>query len=285
MAHLRLAYLSNIALGIRSEDARAALQAWCDQMHLRMGTCYDGKVVPFDNLSQLEEAVRNGQLGMVALSTREFLSTRDRLNLVPWTVTVMNDAEAGAYALVVRRDSGIDSVEKMQGRRLTIAPADRGMIPETWLDLELMRRGLAGTREYFGEVTTVSRPERAVLGLFFGRDDVALVRGDVLRRMVEQNPQIGEAVRVIDRSPSCVHRVFCLRSGLSEEVRRDMDNVTLHMHEWTEGVQALQLLRADRIVHYQPELIEPAERLFREYGELAATADPEGKRLRDWTYE
>jgi phosphonate transport system substrate-binding protein len=274
---LRIGYLSSLFMDITPGDARAAIRVWGDQLIAKQGLNYAIQVTTFTNMPSQIEALRAGTIDVVTMSTQDFLKVRERIDASPWCLTVLEDKQSMEYELIVHRDSQVREVADLKGKNLLIAVNDEGLIPQTWLNVMLLRASLPEMERFFSAAKVVGKPSRAVLPVFFKQVDVCLIRKDAFRLMIELNPQLGQHLRVVVASPPYLNNIYCLRNGLPASERVELTRGMLSMNTTMEGEQILKLFRTDRLILFEPGLLEPVEQLFAEYRRLSGH-DPKAQR-------
>ena len=115
------------------------------------------------------------------------------------------------YNLLVRRDSGINSFEALGNKKL-IAPTGH-MVGLRYLDVELMRAGMPVAAESFSEIRYTAETNAAIINLFFGQVDAALVTDFSFEVASELNRQIPQSLQIILSSPPLIHMVIGMRKG------------------------------------------------------------------------
>jgi ABC-type phosphate/phosphonate transport system substrate-binding protein len=277
---LRIGYTMNLFMGVSAQDAKAATRVWSERMLTEQGTTrYRVDVAVYDDMQQLADAIDSGAVDVCTCTSRDWLEWKDRLNAELWGQSTY-DESLMTYVVVVNGKSGHRTLDELRGQTLLIAPNDKGAIPETWLKLMLLRRGLPETESFFAAVKTVEKPDRALLPVFFGQADVCLVRRDAFELLAELNPQIEQRLSVIAESPFYLPGVFIVRGDFDAMDREYLTRNLLTIHETVEGRQILALFRAATTVLARPEDLDEVGRLFVEYRRLrerarALAASPE----------
>jgi phosphonate transport system substrate-binding protein len=267
---LRIGYMSSLFMGFTPQDAKAATKVWGDRMLTRQGTTsYIVQVLIYDDMPSLIQAIDTGGVDVFTVSSREYLEWKDKINAEPWAHTGLTDRNATAYVVIVRKESGYRSLADLRGKSLVIAPNDKNLIPETWLNVSLLKAGLTEIETFFGGVREVNKPERAVLPVFFKQADACVVRKDVFKLITELNPQLEQRLKILAESASYLAGVFCVRKSFDPQDRKYLTNNLLTLSDTIEGRQILNLFRADQAVLFESERMVSVEKLFAEYRQLS----------------
>ena len=109
-------------------------------------------------------------------------------------VVAINDGRiTEEYVILVHRDSGIEGVGDLRGRRLLVLQNPRMSLATIWLDTLLIRKGLDPSPKFFSGVTSVNKLSQVVLPVFFRKNDACVVTRRGFQTMTELNPASGQA--------------------------------------------------------------------------------------------
>ncbi|MCL4813904.1 MAG: PhnD/SsuA/transferrin family substrate-binding protein [Vicinamibacteraceae bacterium] len=120
-------------------------------------------------------------------------------------------------------------------------------------------------------MTSVSKPARAVLPVFFGQQDACLTTQYGFELMVELNPQLGTGLTVVASSPPMVHSVVVFDRRFSPANRDKVVTSLLALHESPRGQQVLSLFGLDRLVEGTPADLATALELLARVDRLRST--------------
>jgi len=274
-----------IAPGLFSEvnirDAQAAVQTWGNAVSRRMDLGYEVEVVVPNDRPSTIEAIKSGKVELISLTGLDYLAMKDEVDLEPAVVGIWGEDRkvAEEYVLLVRRDSGLEELSHLQGRRLIIGTADRGETAAMWLDVLLLREGLPAGQDFL-RARAAEKASQALLPVFFGQVDACVVPHRALQTMGELNPQVMRELRTLARSPEFLVGFMCFRGGSDAGRREKLMDVVFKIHAEVEGRQLLTIFRSDRVDRFQPVYLESLADLKEEYESLKASlANPheEGK--------
>ncbi|UUM33051.1 phosphate/phosphite/phosphonate ABC transporter substrate-binding protein [Vibrio japonicus] len=199
------------------EDPALYKDAFADfQAHLSKVT---GKKVIYytvhSNSAQVE-AMRSGRLHVAGFSTGP---TGYAVNLAGYVPIAVKGDEKGfqGYNLItiVRKDSGIDSMADLKGKRVahTSASSNSGNLAPRALFPD---QGLVPDEDY--KVLYSGKHDQSILGVYNGDYDAAPVASDVYDRMVAAGRVDGEDLKIIYRSPRFPTSAFGYAYNLKPEL-------------------------------------------------------------------
>jgi ABC-type phosphate/phosphonate transport system substrate-binding protein len=161
-------------------------------------------------------------------------------------------------------------VEQLKGKRFVVESHGRGQVAQMWMDTLLMRAGLPGSQDFFGNVKKEMKESRAIYPVFFQQADACVVRALAFETMAELNPQIGEQLTVLSRSPGFALTLVCFARDFDAEEKKKFIEVGLTLHQYPAGKQLLTFFQQEKIVAFKPAYLENLIALQKEYETLVA---------------
>jgi phosphonate transport system substrate-binding protein len=197
------------------------------------------------------------------MATSEYLDIEKNLQAVPSLTWVISGQVESQFLMLVRNDSGIQTVADLRNRRITYPKGGRSAILPIWLDVLLYENNLGDKETFFKEIKQVQKTSQAILPIFFKQMDVGLIAASTYETAVALNPQIGRQLKVLATSPKLVTQVTCLPSAWSPEKRRAYIQAAQKLHETPGGLQGFQLFKLDRLVPWEPGYANNVRELLR----------------------
>jgi ABC-type phosphate/phosphonate transport system substrate-binding protein len=266
ITHIVVAYSANTFLDESSDRSQTVIQAWNNTIAKKWGGTADSKI--YNNLAEIEQAVRAQQIDMVVLLPVEYLELKNRIPLEPLFVSAKSDGIYDTLVLVVRQDSGIQAVKDLKGKSLLnqkgLYAANRNM----WIDILLMRNGVRDLDRFFSSVKEVNKPSKALLPVLFRQADACVVTRSSLQMMSELNPQLWQNLKVIEEAVPQLSSVIALRKGLPAKARNDLKEILGNLDHNIQGQQLLALFRVSKLVEFRPEYLTSQENFVREHRNL-----------------
>lgn len=243
----RLAFSSSMFTEVKLDDARAAMKAWMLAVARERAIPIDPEPRVFDNLDELARSLRNGLVEGFAGTADECWRLSKAVTFDRMVVAINDNRMTEEYVVLVHRDSGIENVRALRGRRVAIPRNPRMSLAKVWLDVLLIQEGLGPTTEYCGEVTSVNKLSRVVLPVFFRQSDACVVTRRGFQTMSELNPQVGKQLRIVATSPELVPSGLAFRSDSASSFKDQMLREMERLRESPAGQQILTLIQAERV--------------------------------------
>ena len=125
---------SSILNAVNRADAIAAAKIWMGLIGQRRGFDLDIRVHVSESLDDVKSRVQDGSSNLVVLDSIEYLNLAALGLLDPVATAVRGKSVKSSYCLVVNRDSGLNSVEDLGGKRISVFAVSNAHIAKIWLD-------------------------------------------------------------------------------------------------------------------------------------------------------
>lgn len=167
------------------------------------------KIKIYDTDQMLSAQLAAGKLDAVFMNPVFYLDNIDHLNY-EFTYGVRHGSTIKArYVVLVRRDSGITNLADLRNKKIIIPSGHT--VGQRFLDVELMRAGLSDTEDIFSELHHTRETNAAIVNLFFGHVDAALVTDFSYQVASELNRQIPDTLHIILSSQPLIHMLVSVR--------------------------------------------------------------------------
>ncbi|SIQ82453.1 phosphonate transport system substrate-binding protein [Alkalispirochaeta americana] len=141
---------------------------------------------------------------------------------------------------VVRKDSGIEDFEDLHGRTMAfVDPASASGYLFPYVDL--LNNGIDPETD-FAEYFFAGAHDGAVSAVMTGEVDVAVSFEDVRKELVVEFPTIMEETKILARTEAIPNDGVAVRPGLSDELKRAIQNAFVAVGETDEGRELLNTL-------------------------------------------
>lgn len=265
----QVVFSSSMFTDVNETDAKASVKAWAEtfarERHIQ--AVPDPQVI--EGLPALARALRTMDLGLVSLTTEEYLNLQLGEGRVTLLTAIANGQSSTEYVLLVHRETDIQNLAALKGRKLILQEDPRASLALPWLDTILLEAGLPPTNEHFGQVTRVKKLSGVVLPVFFRQADACLVTRAGLETLSELNPQVGGQMRILATSPGLLPSLACIPAAANgAKVALDLMNEVVHFQDTTPGRQLLNLFQSDRIIPVQPGEVDRARQLLATHRQL-----------------
>jgi len=266
---LRMGYSGNLFTDANHRDALVAVELWAENLAVQIEKRVTPQITLFGDPEAIVHAIQVGEVDLLSLSTLDYLRIRDRVALEPALVSVIGKEAEQKYILLVRQDREIESLEELRDGELMVEIGkSEDSVPQLWLATQLLERGLGEAEQFFGMVKPVRKTSQAVLPVFFGQKDVALVRKSAFETQVELNLQLGQELTVLVTSPGLLPALACFTEGIDAEMKRLVQKAALTLHQSPKGKQILTMFQTEKLLPFRAEQLEPIVDLVKEYETL-----------------
>ena len=273
----RIGFSSMMFSDVNENDAKAALKAWAQTIARERGVETDPDPSILTGLDELASALRNKQVDMVALLAEEYRALNAAVPLAPLFLAYLNGKVEEVVVLLAHRDSGIESVEDLKGRRLIIHRNPRASLAVCWLDSILLEKGLRPTAEFLGRADENSKLSSVVLPVFFRQSDACLVTRSGFDTMSELNPQIGKAIKVLAASPKMVPTLLCFRADYAPAFKDKLFAGLRDLHLSPAGQQVLTIFHSEKLGEMPASSLQSALDLLTHCEELREASGMDSK--------
>lgn len=156
----------------------------------------------------------------------------------------------------------------LTGKRIAVVKEDPAI--DLYLETLCLRYHQHPCNEVFGDIQPVTTSNQALMRVFFGKADAALVYGYGYEVAVEMNPQLGRALRKLAEYP-ITSLFFGFYSAKTDKRLRDRTlPVMPTLHTYPRGRQLLDIFKIERLETVTAAALQPALDLEREYQQLKA---------------
>jgi len=252
-------------VGVNRNDASAAISVWAKAIMQQRGSSLNVQIRMFDTPEALGDALKRGEVDGVSMLTDQFL-TLDPAQLSDTVYLVTRDhAFSENYVLLTHQGTGVEAVGGLAGRKLLVLDNARACLAMPWLETVLAHDSLGSAKDFFGTMTKIENPSKAVLQVFFHQADACLVTANVFELACELNPQLRKELRVLAVSPAIIPGLFCFRSGYTPSIRNQMESAMMSLNQTASGLQVLTVFQSDGMVKCPLTSLDGTRRLLAEY--------------------
>lgn len=210
--------------------------------------------------------IRDRQLDGAFLSAYTATLGIRQLGLLPVVSPVNESGESTSRGYIfVRADSGIQSVAEMRGKSMVFvdpATMEGYLYPRAYL----RGQGVADFETFFSRYSFAGSHASAIFSVLDGRADVGAAKDTIFERLKQQDPSIGQELRVIAQSPQEPEVTLCLRREMAAELREKIGAVLLHMEKTSRGRKVLREFKALRFIASSPADFARIEKMAQEAG-------------------
>ncbi|WP_167496484.1 phosphate/phosphite/phosphonate ABC transporter substrate-binding protein [Desulfopila sp. IMCC35006] len=264
----RAGFLQSVFTNIDPKDARVVLELYCQNIADELQFNVDYKVVMFDSLELMVDAVRQGALELVSIPSIEYLNIRKTIPLIPAFVGTNGTSQGKDYVIITRKDSGIHSFSDLRDKSMMLPSVTTYEPAHLWLEVMLLKAGKGARDVFFSQVKEAPKMTKAIMAVFFRQADAAIVTGAGLEISQQLNPQLAVQLTVLAESPNLGDFVTCMNPNTSERFRDKLSKALVRLNESKSGQQLYLIFQTKGIIPFKPEYMEGLEGLLHERDRL-----------------
>ncbi len=263
---VRIALSDTLFSDLNENDAHAAVNAWAKSLSESTHLQVDGGP-QLMNSDQIDRAIANHLVDAFSITTAEYV------RIAPYVdATIIMDEDTVKqgleYLLLIRRDSGVTDLAGLHGRNLIVCQGPSMNLALPWLETLLGTAKLESTDRFFGHVKVAAKTSVAVLPVFFGSADSALVTHRAYDLMCELNPQLRQKLLILATSPRVRTAFFAIHKDISEDVKSRIRKALTGYYDTPNGRQTLTLFQSGRLIAADTSILRGSVDLLANYERL-----------------
>lgn len=257
---------------VTRSDVETSISLWANEMTKTLDL--PSEVRLYDSLPEIRRALESGEANFVMADGLSFVQEFD--------LAMLSDGLGGDVrgdddlVLLVRKAAGIRSPRDLAGKRAVLM--EDSDVAELMLETTCLRAWATTCARAAVTVSRVKRSRQQVMKLFFGTDDVAVMRGYSYRLSTELNPQIRERIEVLARLPIYAGPMGLFSNRLNASFRDYVISQVPKMVHSPRGLQMMELLQTETLGRFGKDRLAPIRALVQEHEALLKRADPRGAR-------
>jgi phosphonate transport system substrate-binding protein len=272
---LDMVFSTSLFRSANRNDAIVAVRVWASMVGRTRGFQVDSTVDVVDDVAEVRKRVLAGSAGVLALDVVEYFELADLTAIEPVFCAMKGEGSVPPHYLVlVGANSGISSLAGLRGKTAIIHANTGANLGEVWLDAMLYDGHLGRPEHFFRSVDVVPKASSAILPVFFGKADAAIVDQVSFEVSKEMNPQVGAKLRVLSTSPPLAEGLFCICRKKIEFCDEFLESVR-DLHLDPEGRQILMIFGFSRLAPVDKPALEQVHELWRKHNLLFS--QPPGK--------
>ena len=166
-----------------------------------------------------------------------------------------------AGVIMVRSDSGINNLKDLKGKKIVFGGGKMAMIAYVVPKYLLLQAGLTDN-DYQEEIAT--NPPNSLMTVYFGQADAAGI-GDVVTEVPSVKSVIDTTkIKVLAKSQELAHLPWAVKSSLSDDLSREIQQALLALNNSTEGLSILNSANISGISPSSDEDYAPHRKIIRD---------------------
>ncbi|MBV2120323.1 MAG: phosphate/phosphite/phosphonate ABC transporter substrate-binding protein [Candidatus Thiodiazotropha sp. (ex Ctena orbiculata)] len=228
-----------------------------------------GEVVALDvfqNKAEVQKSLLKGDVDAVFTNTLQYLELEEYLHPDGTYVIQHGPHLKPKFYLIAKRNAGTDNLSDLRGRKIAIPKGYA--VGNMYLDVLLMRHNHDASKEFFSAIRETSESNDALIDLFFGKVDAALVTDFSYEVACELNPQMRKQLNIIQVSEPLIHQVVAVRGDFSQAKLDKIEPFFLNTQRSPGLIQSMSLFRISAIRKLDASSLNEVRSLNLEFQEL-----------------
>lgn len=202
----------------------------------------------YENSEDLANAIARKEINSFFGSPLEFLRSESSFLKEPLASAIFGEKSKAKVLVVVRNDSGIQSLDQLKGKKLSAHNLIINDVAGLYLETLLLERGHPPMERFFSEIIFSETSNRAFVDLFFNKVDASIMTETQYEVASELNPQLRKQTRIIESSEPYLIFIAALTKTTPTEAANNIKNNLYNIHKTPKGRHVLNLMRMQAFV-------------------------------------
>ncbi len=245
-------------------EVRSTFDLWVKELAARFQVPVT--ISYYEDIDELRRDFLSGKINGVNTEAMTLVRHFKQDELAEGFATVMKggwDLKLYAGQNVTIRD-----LADLAGKRIVLL--DGGDIGDLYLETLCLRHHERPCKEVFADIQRASSNNQALMRVFFGKADLALVHGFGYDVSVEMNPQLARALKLVVQYPLHSGYYAFFSPDTDKAFRQRTLKIVPTLHTYPRGRQLLDIFKMERLEITTPAELMPFLRLEQEYQSLKA---------------
>lgn len=224
---------------INQNDAKAAIKVWTQTVIKEQNLNETAEAMFFNSFETLSQAYKNNRVDAVSMSTED--SMRLGLELESVYLPVREDGFLVNYAIIVNRNSVAKELGQLANKKLVTCGGQQMLLARLWFKSVLAEHVPGVDNSRLENLINVESPAKAILQIFFGQSDAAVITTGAFELACELNPQLRKDLLILSVSPPFITSFFIFRANWQSPSKERMISAILALQTTPGGRQVLNV--------------------------------------------
>ncbi len=199
----------------------------------------------FETSQALLEAFNRGEINAVFASPIEFIQLEEQMGETMIAVNYQNAPIKQSFVVLVRKNDNITDIKQLKNKRLSQAPLQD--IAPLFLNTVLLENQQPEMATFFSETFESKNANTAIMDVFFGKSDVAIVRESEFKQAIGLNPQVEVQLTTLVKSPPFINMVGAGKKTIDEKKFREIMFSMTGVSKTEAGKKLFKVIQADEL--------------------------------------
>jgi ABC-type amino acid transport substrate-binding protein len=169
----------------------------------------------YTNSETLIEDFKKGNIDVIVIDSLSFLELDDIVPPERCFLVQIGPSLKQRVLILERKKDTEAAFQGLRGGKLSVGGGRK--VGKRFLDVFLLQQGLPISDQFFSEIDTKDDINTAIIDLYFGRADVAVVPQFGYALALELNPQLSRKIKVVATSDQMINEIVGVRHGFPQE--------------------------------------------------------------------
>ena len=247
-------------------DALAALRVWADTVIRERNLQGRVDISLYDSVEALHAAFARGGIDAASLTTEEIMLLGLRPDFIH--IPVKDQGFEVRYVLLAHRDGAATDLADIPDRKLAFFDNQLTILALPWLETLLAEVAGQPAERGLMNLVEVDSPSKAILQVFFGQAQTALVTLEAFELACELNPQLRQDLVILHESHPFVTAFFVFNPDWRGTARDRLEEAIVSLHETPGGQQVLTVFQSSRLSREPASVLDATLRFLEDYRRL-----------------
>ena len=257
---LHIGYYTNSFTDVSKEGLLIANNMYMNELINDINYTVKSKI--YEDFNEISKDINSNKLDYITASGLDFVRYFDMDKLTDGFRQGYLDGSKEMFIIIVSQNSTIKNVSDLYNKKIAMQKND--LIAQLYVENKILEK-YKKLNVFFDLYPT---KQRALLKLFFGKVDAAIITNKSFELLRELNPQIGKKVRVLKKTNIIAKSFGFLSKSLNEKSRILINQQVQSLHKTIRGKQILNIFKTDSIVDSKVEDLNIIKKIYKKNIEL-----------------
>ncbi len=224
----------------------------------------------YDSTDDLVRDFKSGRIQGLFISSLRFLELSDFVHPRGRYVVQYGPSIKQRYMILVRNDHKGESLSWLRNHKLSLAAGHS--IGKRILDVMLLEQGLPESDRFFSEIEQSKEANTAIIDLFFGKTDAAMIPEHSYELACELNPQISVSLSVLATSEPMIYQAVGMRHDFPQERLDIIEPYIMQLSPSKRLTHLFETFRINGLHRLDAETLKEVRELNERYRQLTQRA-------------
>ncbi|QSZ40994.1 PhnD/SsuA/transferrin family substrate-binding protein [Sulfurimonas aquatica] len=255
--HMNVAYGNASMNQFSKKDTMIVMDIWIQE--IMKTTKHSATFFFYDSSTEMAKDFEERKLDLVITTGVEFVKSFEKSNLVKAFTGGSKEKHAEDIIVVLPAKKSLQELYSKKDPKVALQESEE--IAMIYIEKNFFEKNKEAKIEY---IKTRKR-NAAILKLFFGKADAAVVTKKTFDFAKELNPQIGKKLKIAKLSTISARTFGFFHKDFNPEMAEEIRSFALAIGKSARGQQILTVFQTDKVVETTVKDLEPIGNIYKEY--------------------